>query len=110
MLTIAVALFVLAVLLFGQPRTPGRLALLLVVVAVPAVALAQAIDGGTVVGILPVSDRAKANIAWGWLGLFYLAGILKRFTPPHTIVGKALDFITQDTRPPPLPTVKNDAP
>ncbi len=68
----------------------------------PVLALAQ-IDGGTVVGILPLSDKAKATVAFAWLGLFYLAGLLKRFIPSHTIVGKGLDFITQDTRPPAPP-------
>jgi hypothetical protein len=65
-------------------------------------ALAQ-LDGNTVITILPISDRAKANIAFGWLGLYYLAGLLKRWIPSHTIVGKALDAITQDTRPPSVP-------
>ena len=77
-------------------------AFVLLAAALPAVAQ---LDGSTVVGILPVDDRTKASIAFGWLGLFYLAGFLKRWVPAHTIVGRALDFVTQDTRPPRPPAL-----
>lgn len=94
----------LAVLfLLALGRRNGAAVLVVAVLALPALALAQSLDGNTVVTLLPVSDRAKANVAWAWLGVFYLAGFLKRWIPSHTIVGKGLDFITQDTRPPSIP-------